>query len=87
MDFPSITHEMFQAFADERRVWHISESGAGFAAIRREQATSVTEVSEAVKYHTEVCDSREQAAYYIGIRCMQAALVACSLLHEDISNG
>jgi hypothetical protein len=84
MDFAPITYEIWEAFADERRHWEIIVIEPGYVATDRKRFLSGDELMDPMtaSYTSEICGTRELAAYYIGCRAMQAALERTGIIHE-----
>lgn len=84
-DFPSIVHEFWQAFADERRHWEIVDITGAYVATDRKRFLSGDELMDpmTVEYVAETCATREQAAYFIGINCISAAMIKTGIIHAD----
>ncbi len=87
-EFPSIVHEFWQAFAEERLKWVIAEPQPGiFIATDRNRFCTgdafVNPIEETSTFIQEVCPSREAAAYFIGINSVAAAMIKTGIIHAD----
>jgi hypothetical protein len=91
-EFPApITVEVWTAFAAERKHWEIVEAGptpaapAHFIATDRKRYLHGDALMDPMttEFTAETCVSRESAAYFIGLKCVEAALLSASILHAD----
>lgn len=84
-DFPSIVHEFWQAFADERRHWTIVDATGHYVATDRSRFLSGEELMDPMTttFTAETCETREQAAYFIGINCISTAMIKTGIIHAD----
>lgn len=80
-----IVYELWDAFVEERKCWEIAEANDTFIATDRPRYISGAEHSNPmdVMFTSEVFVTRGQAAYFIGIQSMSAALNKVGIIHAD----
>jgi hypothetical protein len=87
MEFAPITYELWDAFVEERKCWEIVEIGHGVIATDRKRYIAgeafVNPMDLTYEFTQETCSTRETAAYYIGLRSVQAALTKVGIIHAD----
>ena len=86
MNFAPITHELWNAFVEERKCWTIVELANGsFVATDRQRYNHGEAFANPVEttFTQEICPDRESAAYYIGIRTFQAVLEKTGIIHAN----
>lgn len=84
-EFPSIVHEFWNAFANERKHWSIVDTTGAYVATDRARFLAGDELMDPMttEFVAETCETRAQAAYYIGIRCVSAAMIKTGIIHAD----
>lgn len=85
MDFPSIVHEFWQAFAAERKHWQIADVTGAYVATDRSRFLSGEELNDPMTttFTAETFALREHAAYFIGTQCVSAAMIKTGIIHAD----
>ena len=88
MDFAPITYELWDAFVAERQHWEIIEiTPDAVVATDRKRYTKgdefVNPIDEGSTFTQQGCVDRAQAAFYIGLRSMQAALEKTSIIQGE----
>lgn len=80
-----VTYEVWEAFVAERKNWDILEGPVHFLATDRQRYLAGPEFNNPleVSYTAETFPTREAAAYFIGVQCVNAALAAVGIIHAD----
>lgn len=85
MEIAPISIELWEAFVEERKHWEIVDITGAFVATDRKRFLAGETFNNPmdVEHVIETCSTREQAAYFIGLRSMQSALLTIGILHAD----
>lgn len=85
MPIAPISFELWEAFVAERQHWEIVTIEPNFIATDRKRYIQGDMFNNPmdVSFTSEVCATREAAAYFIGATAMQAALTKVGILHVD----
>lgn len=85
LDFAPITYEAWEAFAAERLCWEIVDVTGAYVATDRKRYTHGTEFNNPMDatFVAQTFPTREEAAFYIGLCSMQAALTKTGIIHAD----